>query len=403
MLFLGIETSCDETSLALLEGKVNSGLSFYEQINNFEVLGSLTSSQIKVHQQYGGVVPEVGARQHAEQIHWLFEQLLVKTIAKSKKFESRDKLLTSISDIFVTAEPGLVSALRVGVEFAKSLKFFLEKEFDHTVNLDYVNHLSGHIVSCFYQKRLDKDELGLVSCDNSKGGARYAQNNSSASFDIFPHLHLLVSGGNTQTILLKDSYNWEIVGQTLDDAAGECFDKIGRMLGLPYPGGVNLAKIAELKEENYFDFPISMYKSDSINFSFSGLKTALRYFLQEAQVEGFVIQRQLSNVEIEQLAESASLDLSPKLQFIKKVAISVQFVVVQQLCKQFNKAVRQLSPRSVGLSGGVSANLLLRRKLAEIRPQKVLISQKELTGDNAIMIALAGTRKKTLAKNKKLS
>lgn len=421
MFILSIESSCDETSLALLEGEIKSELSFFEQINSYKVFGSLTASQIEIHKKYGGVVPEIGARQHAEAIHWLFEELLEGVVPTNPlsngkegarantKFFNREDILSQITHIFVTSEPGLISALRVGMEFGKTIKFFLEQEYNNIVELVYVNHLEGHVISCFYQKDFFKAENGLVRTREFSDNPLYRRKSSDCQLqqfhshysdkDIFPHLHLLASGGNTQIILLDSPSSWQIVGKTLDDAVGECFDKIGRMIGLPYPGGVLLAKIAGLESKNYFNFPVSMTKSKSCDFSYSGVKTAVRYFLEKSNLHQMILEKPLNSTEIAELESNpaSSID-SPKLSLIKKVAISSQFVLVEQLKNQFQKAYRIYNPKSIGLSGGVSANLLLRNKIVKIGSTRVFLAQKELTGDNAIMIALAGITKKLLAK-----
>jgi len=193
MLFLAIETSCDETSLALGQVVESQNLgSFWSKINSIEITAALTSSQVSQHEIFGGVVPELGARLHAENIHWLLEKLL--NLAASRLGLTVQDLLFRINMIFVTAEVGLVSALRVGVELAKSLSYFLEKQTGRKVGWQPVNHLEGHLFSCFYQQVIITDETtGMV----------YSTRQSLPSFtneDLFPHLHLLVSGGNTNSL-----------------------------------------------------------------------------------------------------------------------------------------------------------------------------------------------------------
>ncbi len=384
MFFISIETSCDETSVAIchINDMVDYVDHLYSRINSIEVVGALTHSQIKNHQQFGGVVPEYGARLHAEQIHWLFEILL--DFVSKKTFLQPQEVLNQVECIFVTGEVGLVSALRVGQEFVKSVRYFLQKQTHKQIDLKVINHLTGHIFSCFYQRELKKDfQTGIL--ESITNIAEQFQDE-----EIFPHLHLLVSGGNTQIILLSSPTNWQIVGRTIDDAAGECFDKIGRMLGLPYPGGVLVSQIAGLEEQNYFDFPVSMRHADSLNLSYSGLKTAVRYFLQKPTVKGFVIEKPLKKTEISELLESPLENLNCKLKFIKQACISAQTVIIKQLINQFSKAVKQFNPKSVGLSGGVSANPLLRNKILEFSIFPTFITQLPLTGDNAVMIGLAG-------------
>jgi N6-L-threonylcarbamoyladenine synthase len=389
MLVLAIETSCDETSIAILQAskqalsKLKSGCSlnlseidanFKSFLVSTKVLGSVVSSQIKIHQKYGGVIPEVGARQHSKNIHQVLDLCLSsKNLSdQDNQLDNKLDILAKIDIIAVTVKPGLVSALRVGVEFAKSLKFFLEAKFKKQTQLIEVNHLQGHIFSSF----LDQGFNNLTNKNNRQEL-------------IFPHLHLLVSGGNTQLYSLENPFEAKLLGQTLDDAAGETLDKIGRMLGLPYPGGVFVSKIAKNCQTNYFEFPVSMKNSKGLNFSFSGLKTAVRYFLQKSKIPDFGFEKPLTDKELSLLAESNSL-ANPKLEFIKKVCISAQSVLVAQLVLQTKKAYKNQEFESLGLSGGVSANPLLRQELSQISSNRVFLPTPELTGDNAIMIGLAG-------------
>jgi N6-L-threonylcarbamoyladenine synthase len=383
MLVLGIESSCDETSFALLENDGVVKANFLENINSFEVKASIISSQIESHIPYGGIVPEVGARLHAQQIHYLFYLLLKQYTERSQistllslndtdsvDFDILDNLdtLKHLDVIYVTTNPGLASALRVGMEFAKTIVYFLKQKFNIVVEIVEINHLHGHIFSCFYNP---------VTFSKSPQ-------------EIFPHLHMIVSGGNSQLLVLDSPKSIVIVGQTLDDAAGECLDKIGRMLGLPYPGGANLAKIAGLNSENEMNFPVAMLKNQTLNYSFSGLKTSVRLYLEGNAPDDFVFEKSLSLSEIELLKNNFDVDLNPKLAFIKKVASSVQSVVVAQLLSKLKKATKEFKPNSIGLSGGVSANSLLRSEISSEFKIPVYIPQLSLTGDNAIMIALAG-------------
>jgi N6-L-threonylcarbamoyladenine synthase len=386
MLVLGIETSCDETSFALLEGNGGEHDSFFQYINSFNVRSSIISSQIEKHIQYGGIVPEIGARLHAQQIHYLF-QLLLQNSSKPEHNAITIGIVDDITDtldavaylpilkqleaIYVTTQPGLASALRVGHEFAKSLQYFIAQLTGNVIEIVEVNHLHGHIVSCFYQQN---------SATNPRD-------------ELFPHLHLIVSGGNSQLLLLKNPEDVEIIGQTLDDAAGECLDKVGRMLGFPYPGGLNLAKVAGIEEHNSLNFPIGMNKNTTLNYSFSGLKTAVRLFLEQHAPTGFVFEEPLTSQEIDLLQKFPEAELPVKLAFIKIVAISVQTVVIKQLTNKLKKAIHMHEPVSTGLSGGVSANLLLRKNVSQITQNRILIPALSLTGDNAVMIALAGLAK----------
>jgi N6-L-threonylcarbamoyladenine synthase len=213
--------------------------------------------------------------------------------------------------------------------------------------------------------------------------------------EIFPHLHLLVSGGNSQILYLNNDFNsCQIIGQTLDDAAGECFDKIGRMLGLKYPAGVYLSKIAEIEDVNLLDFPVGMEKSTDLNLSYSGLKTFVRYLIQKNDL-GFKFEESLSDIELEQLMKLSIADLtSEKLKNIKKICISTQHVIIKQLDNKIKLAIKKYPSSSLGLSGGVSANLLLRKHMSEIAlkytKKDLFLPHMSLTGDNAVMIGLAG-------------
>jgi N6-L-threonylcarbamoyladenine synthase len=392
MLYLAIESSCDETSLALLSGNPKKGVSFFEYLNSFEIVSSVVSSQIKTHAKYGGVVPEIGARLHANQIHFLFQMLLQnlgsntplittdsfeKIVQEPFKISLYRDVLFSIDEIFVTTEPGLTSALKVGMEFAKTLQYFIEQAGGNQIKITQINHLNGHVYSSFFQKDKQNQPLSLLT--------------SAGDTHIFPHLHLLVSGGNSQFILMKSANDLEILGQTLDDAAGECFDKIGRMLGFPYPAGVCVARTAGIVDKNIHSLPIGMKHNQTIAVSFSGLKTAFRLRLEKL---GFEVEKPLSQVERELLVSETIENLFPRLKFIKEFTISAQSVVVAQLINKLKIAIKDHQPHSLGVSGGVSANLLLRKRIGELGVKSVFIPSLFLTGDNAVMIGLAGIAKK---------
>jgi N6-L-threonylcarbamoyladenine synthase len=379
MYYLAIESSCDETSIAILKVAEDNLQShendqwqnFYNRLNGIEVVSSIISSQIETHKQYGGVVPEIGARLHAEQIHGLYRIVLE---------ESAGRLGISLGDfykelesIFVTAEPGLMSALRVGIEFAKSLQFYIQQNFDTEVMIKPINHLQGHIASSFYSPD-DHEQL--------------------PDSDIFPHLHLMISGGNTQIRVLRSWADWSIVGQTIDDAAGECFDKAARMIGIPYPGGATLSKIAGDRYDNPLGLPIAMLQSKDLNVSLSGLKTAVRYKIQKSNIPNLNLNEPLLESEIYQLKVGIDFETNPKLDFIHKICISTQFAIIEQITKKMAKAVDMYKPKSIGVSGGVSANKILLSKIQNLNSQhaKMLVFSPpiDLTGDNAVMIGLAG-------------
>jgi N6-L-threonylcarbamoyladenine synthase len=359
---LSIESSCDETSVSFLEvDNFDPDNSLVTSFKSTRVVSSVISSQIKIHAQFGGVIPEVGARLHAEKIHSILQTAL-------EQCNSNIDLVYQLDYIFVTTEPGLVSALRVGVEFAKSLQFFIQKSTLRQVPIVSVNHLRGHIASCFYE----------------------SSQTLSSDISLFPHLHLLVSGGNTQLILLKSWKEWEIIGQTLDDAAGETLDKIARMVGIQYPGGAQIAKIAEEVELNYFDLPVSM-NNKQLNYSFSGLKTAVRYLIQKQNIPELIFEKPLTTEELDDIINGVN---TSKSDFIKQVCISAQYLVIDQLMRKIDLAVRTFAPQTIGISGGVSANKLLRKRITKLGAKynipNIFIPPLSLTGDNAIMIGLAG-------------
>jgi N6-L-threonylcarbamoyladenine synthase len=307
MRILGIETSCDETAMAIVS----------DQDGRFVIERSVLSSQAEIHALYGGVVPEVAAREHA--VHVI---PLLRAVGVSPDGEGVDA-------IAVTAGPGLVPALRIGVELAKTLSWVWDKP------LVAVNHLEGHIYASWLHKEITPQ---------------------------FPALCLIVSGGHTELILMKAFGEYELLGMTRDDAAGEAFDKVAKLLGQPYPGGPQISRLA--KEGNPFaiDFPRPMIDSKDLDMSFAGLKTAVRVYLSEH-----------------------------KDVLVEDVAASFERAVVDVLVSKTLKALKQTQARSVILGGGVSANLLLRSVLQEVISEtKIFIPDLSLTGDNAAMIALVG-------------
>ncbi len=427
MVILAIETSCDETSIAFLESDFDAVLdsdNFLGCINSFKIVAHTISTQVATHAQYGGVIPEIGARLHAEQIHYLFEKTVREALENKdlvdellafnatpslsalplqggefivQFFESSKvkEFLTKIDYICVTTEPGLRSALRVGEEFAKTIQFYVDLKYQKEVEIIKVNHLKGHVFSSFFDfRRAVEVKKHPVSSAATPQEENFMKSDLEAFYDkstsVFPHLHLLVSGGNSQLLLLKSPFESKIIGQTLDDAAGECFDKTARMFGLDYPGGVTLSKIAGLEDINYLDLPISMKNSGDLNFSFSGLKTAVRYYIQKNDLLEYETKLSESNLnlllnnDLDQLKDE-------RLVLIKKLCISIQSVITEQLIHKLKKAKLQFTPKSIGLSGGVSANNLLRSKIKKISVDcKLFTPDLSLTGDNAVMIGLAG-------------
>ena len=319
MLILGIETSCDETGIALYDS--NKGL-----------LGHTLHSQIDLHAEYGGVVPELASRDHIRYIIPLINQLLNKTsIAKE-----------AINAIAYTAGPGLSGALLVGSTVGESLSFALG------IPSIPVHHLEGHLLAPMLE---DKKP-------------------------VFPFLALLVSGGHTQIIHVKQIGQYDIVGDTLDDAAGEAFDKTAQLLGLGYPGGAALSKLAESGKPKY-DLPKPMLHSKDFDFSFSGLKTAVLTLVKK----------------------------QPELTDIIKanIAASFQESITEVLIYKTLKAMNSLNLNQIVVSGGVGANKQLREKLTKSSQEnnfKLFFPSLEFCTDNGAMIALAGYLRHSLSEKK---
>lgn len=308
MIVLGIETSCDETSVAILsDGKI---------------LSNVVSSQIDIHKKFGGVVPEIAARHHLSNLPIVFKNAI----------DMANISIDQIDLISVTYGPGLIGALLVGISFAKGLSLRLGKP------LIGVNHIVGHVF---------------------------------ANYITYPHLKppyivLMVSGGHTEILLVKQDDEIEVLGKTVDDAAGEAFDKVARILGLGYPGGPEIDKLSKNGDENKFNFPRPMMDSKNYNFSFSGLKTAVLYTVQKFDKYNI-----------------------PK----EDIAASFQKAVVDILLKKTFKAAKDLNVNTIVLAGGVAANSYLRKKAQELSEKqniKVLIPPLEFCTDNAAMIAMAG-------------
>lgn len=305
VFILGIETSCDETSISIVK-------------NGCTEIYTSTNTQIPTHKKYGGVVPELASRMHTENILTVFEDCMM-----NSKLTMDD-----IDAIAVTSNPGLLGSLIVGVEFAKTLSFVYDKP------LISVNHLMGHI---------------------------YANNLTNKI--NFPTLGLIVSGGHTQIIKMEKDYDFQILGETLDDAIGECYDKVARVLNLPYPGGPNVDSYAR-RGKPVYDMPKCM-DDDSLNFSFSGLKSFIINFANTKKMKGEEINK---------------YDL----------AASFQHSAVEEVIRKVSLAVKQEKINNLIIAGGVSANSYLREKLSTSLPN-VNLSVPKLSHctDNGAMIAAA--------------
>lgn len=317
---LAIETSCDETGVAVmsLEG------------DTITVQAEVLASQIDIHKETGGVVPEVAAREHVKVLPVLVKKVLADAGIANPKEE--------LNAIAVTFGPGLMPALAIGVQMARTLAFAWDKP------VIPVHHLEGHIVSAL-----------LGSQDTT-----YALPQN----DVFPALGLIVSGGHTMLVHVSDMLSYKILGQTKDDAAGEVFDKVARMLELPYPGGPHVSKLAAVGNRKAFPFPRPMAHSGDLAFSFSGLKTAVLYTLRDNPIA-------------------------------KKedVAASFEAAVIDSLVGKTKQALQTNAYKTLLLSGGVAANTYLREQLATLAQDEQIplnVAPLALCGDNGVMIGQAG-------------
>jgi N6-L-threonylcarbamoyladenine synthase len=310
---LGIESSCDETAAAVIE-------------NGSNLIASTVASQIDLHKQYGGVFPEVASRQHTLTIYPIIEECLIKA----------HLTLDDIDAVAVTRGPGLAGSLVVGFNAAKGIALARNKP------LIGVNHLEGHIYSSWIHP--DGDEHFKIP--------------------EFPILALLVSGGHTELNIMEDHLNYQRLGATLDDAAGEAFDKVARLLGLPYPGGPSVQKAAENGNDKAFNFPRARLEG-SWDFSFSGLKTAVLRMIKQLEREGKAV---------------------PK----EDMAASFQTAVVDVLLSKTIAAAQQYGVKEIVVAGGVSANKALRAAFQNQDEYPVRIPPLYLCTDNAAMIAAAG-------------
>lgn len=436
MKILAIETSCDETALALVSTQEKNNQT------KFKILANEVSSQIAIHAQFGGVFPAMAKREHSKNILNILENVLsgakknkktkkpqvIKNLKKIEKILEREGSLCEnfisfisstkkpdIDAIAVTTGPGLEPALWVGISFAKALSLAWEKP------LISVNHMEGHIFSVY------PDKKNTFTVKNNK--------------DNFPSISLLVSGGHTEIVLMKDFLKYKIIGKTRDDAAGEAFDKVARMLDLPYPGGPEISKLAAKERElsvfseeskflgprisspknssskvearpdhknfdsslslslssEYLSLPRPMINSKDYDFSFSGLKTAVLYMIRD-------LKEKYSEKELEKL-------FGPKSNWKQKIACEFENSVVEVLSSKTLRAIKEHKAKTLIVGGGVSANNYLQETfkkeisklnsgVSNIPKIQIHFPSKQLTGDNALMIAIAGYYQ---FKNKKIS
>jgi N6-L-threonylcarbamoyladenine synthase len=330
MIILGIESSCDETAASVVEdGRL--------------LLSNVINSQIDIHKIYGGVVPEVAARSHIEVINPVIEQAL------SDAHLSWD----NIDAIAVTYAPGLIGSLLVGSLAARTLALTKNKPLYH------IHHVEAHVYANFITHQAEGLDLVLPSRQPA-----------------FPMLALIVSGGHSQLVLFKDHGDYQLLGQTQDDAVGEAFDKVAKILGLPYPGGPSIAKTALEGDPQAYPLPKAKMQG-TYDFSFSGLKTAvLRAVQREVGVE----------------TSHPSSELSALLNDVQRAnfAASFQRVAIETLIDKAETAFKDYSPASVVIAGGVAANQELRRQLSERLPLPIEYAPMNLCTDNAAMIATLG-------------
>ncbi len=311
-IILGIESSCDDTSAAVLQGQ--------------KILSNIIAGQ-DVHKKYGGVVPELASRAHQQNIIPVIDQAIKQSgVSKS-----------DISAIAITRGPGLLGSLLVGTSFTKALSLGLD------IPMLEVDHLQAHILAHFIDQGQDMPQ--------------------------FPFLCLTVSGGHTQIVKVNDYFDMEIIGNTIDDAAGEAFDKTAKILGLPYPGGPHIDRLAKIGNENRFAFPFP--KIQGLNFSFSGIKTSFLYFVRDELKKN------------DNFIEENQADL----------AASMQKLIVDILMGKLKRASKETGIRQIAIAGGVSANSGLRDALKEGENKfgwKAYIPEFQFTTDNAAMISIAG-------------
>lgn len=312
---LGIETSCDETAASVIEARRG----------DFKVWSNIIWSQIKIHQKTGGIVPEVAAREHVKVILPIIKKAL-------PKFKDVDL-------IAVTRGPGLITSLLVGVETAKVLSYVWQRP------LIGINHLEGHIYSNWVTE--DQKIKREIQC---------------------PALILIVSGGHTFLVLMKGHGKYKVIGQTRDDAAGEAFDKVAKLLKIGYPGGPIIEKLALKGNPQRFNLPKPMIESKDFDFSFSGLKTAVLYFLSKQKI---------------------------KISEIPDLCATFQNSVIEVLVQKTLRAAKKYQVKTVMLAGGVAANKLLRKTLKakvkkELPDSLFYLPSPQLCTDNAVMIGVAG-------------
>jgi len=320
MTLLAFETSCDETSVAV--------------VRNGNVLSNVISSQVALHAEYGGVVPELAARAH-------LKSLL--PVAR-KALDEADVEIQQIEGVAATQGPGLPGALMIGLQAAQAVAYNLRKPFIG------IHHHEAHLFSPWTRGNPPIADFG----------------------DFQPNVSLIVSGGHTMLVRVESELKHEVLGATLDDAAGECFDKVGKLLGLPYPAGAEIDRLAECGNPAAFSFPRPLIHESHDDFSFSGLKTSVKYFLRDCP------------------------SLLEDTQALRDLCASVQAAIIEVLVMKTIRATRRMNFKCVTASGGVTCNRMLRRSMAEACQSKGFIlrlAPNSLCTDNAGMIGILAERK----------
>ncbi len=337
MIILGIESSCDETGVAIVK-------------DGNELLAQSLASSMDIHAQYGGVIPEIAARSHIEAILPAIDDCLDQFSRENSKY-SRENIWDAIDGIAVTCGAGLSGSLLIGVLTARTLAIIKQKP------LFAINHVEAHVYANF-----------LVEPQPQ-----------------FPLLSLIVSGGHSQLVLFTDHFSYTLLGQTLDDAIGEAFDKVAKILGLPYPGGPNIAAYAKTGDPFAYELPKAKVHGD-YNFSFSGLKTAVLRASQAAVGADY----RLASIELpERLSERQKHD----------IAASFQRVAIETVVDKTLQAYNEFQPASVVIAGGVAANQELRAQLQKRLPIDIHYASPALCTDNGAMIATLGCYKAMLGKD----
>jgi len=368
MKLLALETSCDETALAVFD---------FHSDRTFTILSEQLNSQIDIHKEYGGVYPALAKREHTKNVYPLFIAALDESgllIKRNKQIDMSDELeaqlqatldrdpdnfellkifyttyeIPNIDAIAVTYGPGLEMALWTGFNFARALSLLFNVELVPT------NHMEGHI----YASLVTQDQSGIFTIQDPK----------------FPNLNLLISGGHTELVIANAEHDYTKIGHTLDDAVGEAYDKSARLIGIPYPGGPEVSKLADLfrntKATTELSLPRPMLHTKDYNFSFSGLKTAVLNIVDS--------QKEITD------------------NFKQELAFELEESIAEVLLKKTKRAIEEYGVQSLVIGGGVSANNHVRKKFTELCEQEhitLFLSDKKYTGDNAVMIGIAGYRR----------